>query len=357
MADRLGEYRRKRRPDATPEPAADASPDVESTAQRFVIQEHSATRLHWDLRLERDGVLVSWALPSGIPLDPERNGMAVHTEDHPIEYLDFEGEIPAGNYGAGLMKIWDRGTYEAEKFESGKVILTFNGERAEGRYALFRAGKTERDWMIHRMDPAPEWLEPMPERLSPMIASPGELPRNEDEWAYELGWPGERVLANVTPGKLRLETVAGEDITSKFPEVRRITRALGSVSAILDGVLVSLGPDGRPKPDGVEARLGLASDSTVRRRAKRDPVRLHLFDAPYLEGRVIAAEPYTERRSRLEALDLEGEAWLVPKNHRGDGKALLSGIEPLGLSAIVAKRLASPYEPGPSEDWLTIMKA
>ncbi|MDQ2676029.1 MAG: ATP-dependent DNA ligase, partial [Actinomycetota bacterium] len=182
--DRLGEYRRKRRVAETPEPDGAGAPHPEATPGRFVIQQHSATRLHWDLRLERDGVLVSWALPSCLPLDPDKNAKAVHTEDHPLEYIDFHGEIPKGNYGAGAMTIWDRGTYEAEKFEPAKVIVTLKGERAQGKYALFRAGKDERDWMIHRMDPAPEWLEPIPEDLQPMTAMDGALPGDEKAWAY-----------------------------------------------------------------------------------------------------------------------------------------------------------------------------
>ena len=354
MTDPLREYRRKRRADETPEPTPDGPPDPGVAAQRFVIQEHSARRLHWDLRLERDGVLVSWALPSGIPLDPARNGMAVHTEDHPIEYIDFEGVIPPGNYGAGTMKIWDRGTYEAEKFERGKVVFTLHGERAQGRYSLFRAGGSERGWMIHRMDPAPEWLEPMPEGIRPMRATPGKLPADEDGWAYELAWPGMRVLAYVTPGKLRLETAEGRDITAKFPEIRPITRALGSTSALLDGVLVGFADGGAPSAANVEARLRLEADSAIRRRAKSETLKLHLFDALYLDGRVLLEEPYSERRERLEALGLEADAWLVPKYHRGDGQALLDRVPAVGLGGIVAKRLESRYEPGAGSGWVRI---
>lgn len=132
-------------------------------APRFVVQEHSARRLHWDLRLEHDGVAVSWAIPNGIPDDPKQNRKAIHTEDHPLEYLDFAGEIPAGEYGAGSVRIWDRGTYECHKWEEGKVVFSFAGERLSGRYALFRAGG-EKDWMIHRMDPPSEARDPSPNR-------------------------------------------------------------------------------------------------------------------------------------------------------------------------------------------------
>src|SRR5207237_6420621 len=120
--------------------AAGGAADVPPALPRFVIQEHHATRLHWDLRLERDGVLASWAVPNGIPESPDENRKAVHTEDHPLEYLDFHGEIPKGNYGAGTMTIWDRGTYVPEKIEDRKVMAEFHGERVHGRYALFQTG-------------------------------------------------------------------------------------------------------------------------------------------------------------------------------------------------------------------------
>ena len=136
------------------------------------MQEHHARSLHWDLRLERDGVLVSWAVPKGIPDDPQRNRLAVHVEDHPLGYIDFAGEIPAGSYGAGEVQIWDAGTYECHKFRDDEVIVTFHGERLEGKYALFQTkGK---NWMIHRMDPPQQsGREPMPEQLVPMLASAG----------------------------------------------------------------------------------------------------------------------------------------------------------------------------------------
>ena len=155
---RLSEYEKKRDFATTPEPAPAAEAATEGG--RFVIQEHHARRLHWDLRLERDGALASWAIPNGIPDDPKRNRKAVRTEDHPLEYLEFQGEIPKGEYGAGTMSIWDRGTYECEKFRDDEVIVVFHGERVKGRYALFRAGRDPKDWMIHRMDPPPSRAGP-----------------------------------------------------------------------------------------------------------------------------------------------------------------------------------------------------
>ncbi len=167
---KLAEYEKKRSFDKTPEPpGAKGKKWGTPKAPRFVIQEHHARRLHWDLRLEHDGTLVSFALPKGVPQDPKQNRLAVHTEDHPLEYLDFQGDIPKGEYGAGKMRIWDRGTYDAEKFRDDEVIATFAGDRMKGKYALFQTNG--KNWMIHRMDPpADPDREPMPERIKPMAA-------------------------------------------------------------------------------------------------------------------------------------------------------------------------------------------
>ena len=174
---RLKTYRAKRDPAKTPEPmggADDAGGAGGPGAARFVIQEHHARALHWDFRLERDGVLVSWALPKGLPVDPKTNHLAVHTEDHPLEYGGFEGDIPKGEYGGGHVDIWDRGTYELEKWTDREVKVVLHGTKAEGRYVLFPTGG--KNWMIHRMDPAPEGFEPMPERIAPMLALAGTMP-------------------------------------------------------------------------------------------------------------------------------------------------------------------------------------
>jgi bifunctional non-homologous end joining protein LigD len=184
-ASALSEYRRKRSAN-TPEPSGRSDGEA-GPGGRFVVHEHHARRLHWDLRLERNGVLVSWAIPNGIPEDPKRNRKAVHVEDHPLDYIDFAGTIPQGSYGAGEVKVFDRGTYRCEKWEPAKVIVTFEGERLRGRYALFRAGSTERDWMIHRMDPRvdPEAQE-MPELVAPMLARLSTMPADQSPWAFEV---------------------------------------------------------------------------------------------------------------------------------------------------------------------------
>jgi len=207
----LDRYRSRRDFAATPEPAGSGGDGTEAEA-RFVVHEHRARRLHWDLRLERDGVLVSWALPRGVPADPAHNRLAVRVEDHPLDYLEFAGEIPAGSYGAGTIAIWDAGTYESHKFRDDEVIVTFHGRRLTGRYALFRT--RGEDWMIHRMDPpADPAYEPLPAAMRPMLARLGELPRDDAGWAYEIKWDGIRALLWADHGSVRVESRSGRDIT------------------------------------------------------------------------------------------------------------------------------------------------
>jgi bifunctional non-homologous end joining protein LigD len=353
--DKLNEYERKRDFAATPEPPSKKRRKGKQGASRFVVQEHSARRLHWDLRLERDGVAVSWAVPNGIPEDPDENRKAVHTEDHPLEYLGFEGEIPAGEYGAGTMRIWDRGTYEAEKWEPGKVVLSFTGERLSGRYALFRAGKNEKDWMIHRIDPAARARDPFPGAVVPMLAKPGRLPASDEGWAVEVKWDGVRAIAYCQPGRLELQTGDLNQVTSRYPEVRRLARELGSRDAVLDGELVVFDKDGQPRFEGLRQRLHETSESAVRRRMKSDPVTYVIFDLLYLDGRNLMGEPYARRRELLRELELDGKSWQTPDHSVGHAKELLAASAERGLEGIVLKRLDSGYEPGKrSGSWLKV---
>ena len=201
--DRLEHYRRRRDPSITPEPVPARAPrrhhrvdgDVAVAAgRRFVIQEHHARALHWDFRLERDGVLVSWAIPKGLPVDKKTNHLAVHTEDHPMEYATFEGTIPAGEYGGGKVILWDFGTYDEIKWSDREVMVVLHGERVQGSTCSSpprgrggpgqgQAGTASargRNWMVHRMDDAPAGYEPLPHEIRPMLATPGTLPKDDD---------------------------------------------------------------------------------------------------------------------------------------------------------------------------------
>lgn len=320
---KLARYEGKRDFEATPEPAPRRRRRKKG-APRFVVQEHSARRLHWDLRLEHDGIAASWAIPNGIPDDPSENRKAVHTEDHPLSYLDFEGEIPAGEYGAGTMRIWDRGTYECEKWRDDEVIAVFDGERVSGRYALFRAGKNEKDWMIHRMDPPAEPRDPFPESLSPMLAQPGKLPRSERGWAAELRWEGERAIAFCRPGRLVLHGGDLEPVETTR-ELRRLSRQVGGRDLVLDGVLVPF---------------------------EGHPLTYVIFDLLYLDRSDLTAEPYERRRELLDFLGLEGEAWQTPAYSSGHARKLLEASREQDLPGLVLKRLDSLYRPGQrADDW------
>jgi bifunctional non-homologous end joining protein LigD len=349
--DRLTEYRAKRDPARTPEPRGE--PSAGTGESRFVVQEHHATRLHWDLRLEHDGTLASWAIPNGIPPDRQENRLAVRTEDHPLKYLDFRGEIPAGEYGAGTMTIWDQGTYQLHKWTQDKVEVSFRGERLQGRYGLFPIGRRadgsggDEDWMIHRMDPPsdPE-REPMPTRVTPMLAGAGALPGDADGWSHEIKWDGVRALAYLQPGRIRLESRNLNEITDAYPEVRGILGDLGMHEALLDGEIVAFGEDGRPSFERLQKRMHVTSPSAVRRLRASTPVVYAIFDLLYLDGHSLMGLTYDERRARLGALSLSGPAWRVPAAHSGSGRELLEATAAQGLEGIVAKRRDSRYEPG-----------
>ena len=365
-SDHLRSYRGKRNFTATPEPSSeqrrrgrnDASGEpTDRSRSRFVIQEHSARRLHWDLRLERDGVLASWALPRGLPPEPKQNFIAPHTEDHPLEYLDFAGEIPAGNYGAGTMTIWDRGTYDVLKWEPRKVEVDLHGERVQGRYALFAIGKANptKDWMIHRMDaPTDPAAEPMPERVKPMLARAGVLPRDDAGWSYEVKWDGVRAIAYWQPSQLHFESRNLLDITERYPELARLGRALGSHRAVLDGEIVGFDEYGRPSFGALAQRMHVSA-AAAKRFAASAPVTYAIFDLLWLDGHSLMERPYRERREALVALELHGEHWMTPEPLRGRGADMLAASKRSGLEGIVAKRLDSRYRPGQRDArWIKI---
>ncbi|HWC47800.1 MAG TPA: DNA ligase D [Solirubrobacterales bacterium] len=351
---RLGEYERKRDFGKTKEPTP-TKQRGNGGPLRFVVQEHSARRLHWDLRLEHEGVAASWAIPNGIPESPDENRKAVHTEDHPLEYLSWEGEIPKGEYGAGTMVVWDSGTYELEKWEAGKVVVDFHGEKLRGRYALFRAGKSEKDWMIHRIDPPARERDPFPENLVPMLARLSELPRDDGKWAVEVKWDGIRALAYCQPGRVQLQTRNLNDVTVQYPEVRRISRALGAQDAVLDGELVAFDENGRPSFERLQQRIHNSDENVVRRRMKTHPVVYVIFDLLYLDGQDLTCEPYSRRRELLEGLQLSGDAWQTPSHSVGHAKELLAASKEQGLEGVMLKRLDSIYCPGKrTGTWLKV---
>ncbi len=345
MAKKLADYEAKRDFKRTPEPSARV-PRKGTRALRFVVQEHHARRLHWDFRLERDGVLVSWAVPKGVPADPKKNHLAVHVEDHPLDYIDFAGTIPAGNYGAGSVSIWDHGTYETEKWSDREVMVILHGERVQGRYVLFQTNGD--NWMIHRMDPPqdPE-RKAMPERIEPMMAKLGSvIPKPDTSWGFEFKWDGIRALAYVDGGRVRLISRTGEDVTARYPEIHAMGRAIGSSEVILDGEVVALDEKGRPSFEEIQQRMGLTSESEVRRKMKLVPVTYMIFDLLWKDGHSLLHQAYTDRRTALAKLKLAGASWQTPPSEKGGGQAMLEASAKAGLEGIMAKGLESRYEPG-----------
>jgi bifunctional non-homologous end joining protein LigD len=345
----LDEYRRKRNAARTPEPVPRGSRGRTGKGDTFVIQEHHATSLHWDLRLERDGVLVSWAVPRGLPPDPDINHLAVHTEDHPMEYATFSGEIPKGEYGGGSMTIWDHGTYVAEKWADREVKIVLHGSTplSQGRFVLFQTDG--RNWMIHRMDstPFPGWRG-LPGALAPMLATPARMPsaRDDPAWCYELDVPGVRALVESSGGRVRVFSEQGESLTREVPEMRFLGEALGVTQVLLDGVLV-----GRSVTE-VRTRLR-ASDP--RSAARRAPLVFLGFDVLHHDGRSLLPLPYTERRALLESLALDGPAWKTTPSYAGGGPSVRAAAREQNLPGIVAKRATSAYRPGvASKDWRTV---
>ncbi|KZM68977.1 ATP-dependent DNA ligase [Nocardia terpenica] len=348
-SDRLDTYRARRDPARTPEPVP-SGPPAEGAGDRFVIQEHHARRLHWDLRLERGGVLVSWAVPKGPPTSRDENRLAVHTEDHPLEYLDFHGTIPKGEYGGGTMTIWDSGTYETEKWREDEVIVRLHGHRLDGRYALIRTeGK---QWLMHLMksEPRQEVSIPgsgksrqptaMPRGLTPMLATPGDVSDlDADEWAFETKWDGFRLIAEIDSGAVVLRSRAGNVVTGRYPRLAALGTELAGHSAVLDGEAVVFDDHGA-------ANLGLLQHDAAR-------AVFVAFDVLYLDGTSLLRKRYSDRRRVLEALAGRAPSLVVPPRIDGSGAEALRYSQEHAMEGVIAKRKDSVYLPGRrGQSWL-----
>lgn len=354
--DPLAEYRAKRDPVRTAEPVPPAEqPLPVGDDDTFVVQEHhtprgrTGERVHWDLRLERDGVLKSWAVPKGPPLEPGTNRLAVPTEDHPLEYASFAGTITAGEYGGGEVTIWDAGRYATEKWDERHVIVTFDGARLRGRYALFPLA--DGSWNIRKLDATPP-AEPPPAPV-PMLATAGELPPADEDarWGYEFKWDGVRAVATVRGGVLTLTSRKATDITVRYPEVGRLPGALAGRDAVVDGEIVLMDAAGRPDFGALQNRMHRTGPE-VPRMAAAAPVTFLVFDLLALDGEDLRARPYSERRELLDELAPAGHRWVLTPWFRGGGADVRAASEENGLEGVVAKRLESPYREGVrSPDW------
>lgn len=344
VSDRLTTYRSMRDAAKTPEPVPKKTPKT-GNDDTFVIQEHHARRLHYDFRLERNGVLVSWAVPKNLPDTPSVNHLAVHTEDHPLEYGAFEGSIPKGEYGGGKVIIWDAGTYETEKFKDngpdgpekgGEVIVTLHGDRIDGRYALIQTdGK---NWLAHRMK---EQKRPTAGDLAPMLSTGGSVEKlRKTQWAFEGKWDGYRVLLDADHGRLKLRSRRGRDVTDEYPQFQAIAADLADHHVILDGEAVALDDNGVP------------SFGEMQNRARSTRVEFWAFDILHLDDRSLLRAKYSDRRRILETL-AEGGGLIVRDQLPGDGAEALDYARKQRWEGVIAKKRDSTYQAGRrSSSWV-----
>jgi bifunctional non-homologous end joining protein LigD len=340
----LSEYRRKRDRRKTPEPFGGGKRGQKPI---FVVQRHDARRLHYDFRLERNGALASWAVPKGIPLEPGQRGLAVHVEDHPLEYATFEGEIPKGQYGAGLVEIWDHGTYElVEEKRNGGLTVRLDGERLSGTWTLVPAhlDGDPKNWLIIRKrDEAA--AEPRERRqYAPMLTTVADRVPTGRDWLFEVKWDGYRAIARVYGGEATLTSRNGNDLTGRFPQVaKEVAKAVKTPDCVLDGEVCALDEDGR------------ATFSALQQGKAGATLIFVVFDLLELEGEALLELSLAERRKRLEALLDRRNKTIQLSEAFEDGKALYKAAQQQSFEGIVAKRADSRYAPGRrTREWLKI---
>lgn len=395
--DPLSTYRAKRSLDRTPEPAGAVGG---AGGRLFVVHKHAARHLHWDLRLEMDGVLRSWAVPKGPSADPAEKRLAILVEDHPVEYGDFEGRIPEGNYGAGSVIVWDRGQWlpvgdPGEGLAKGKLLFELRGHKLRGLWTLVKLKKGDREWLFIKerdghvergpsrwveasvlsgltvedlaagRDPGepvraalaarrpPAWTGPLT-AVSPMLCEPGERAFNREGWLFELKLDGYRILAVRDGGQVTLLSRAGRDYAAVFPEVTRAVAALPHPRLVLDGEVVALDEQGRPSFHRLQQRGRLTRPAEVRRAAVELPVTYYLFDLLAYGDRDLRSLPLLERKELLaRVLPPLGSLRLL-EHFEGRGADLMAQVERLGLEGIVAKKASAPYRAGRGPQWLKI---
>jgi bifunctional non-homologous end joining protein LigD len=364
--EKLKRYRAKRDFSITGEPAAGSGPP----GNRFVIQRHDASHLHFDFRLEIGGVLKSWALPKGPPTEPKEKRLAVATEDHPLDYADFEGTIPAGQYGAGTVRIWDNGTFEpvhntqAEReLEEGKFTFSLSGRRLSGRFSLVKTHFSPKSWLLIASDDVttaePQGPQgrraPMPGRIKPMLAVLVDKPFTDDGWVFEVKWDGVRATAFLKDGKLRFISRNQHDLTPLFPELQAGAGQINAVEAVIDGEIVTLGPDGRSDFQKLQSRLGLARTTDIDSLAGRVPTLYYAFDLIYVDGRDLKDLPLVDRRQLLAQTLEQGDGRIRLSDYVDrEGEVFFELAKERGLEGIIAKRKDSRYEEKRSSNWRKI---
>jgi len=358
---------------------------------------HDATRLHWDLRLEMDGVLRSWAVPKGPSANPADKRLAVKVEDHPLEYGDFEGVIPEGNYGAGTVVVWDRGIWEPledpyEGLEKGKLLFNLKGYKLHGRWTLIKLKKTEKEWLLikerdeyvttepysnesvlsgltndelrnakQRAEPIKRELEKLgaPKRAlrvedtELMLAETREDPFSRDGWVFEVKLDGYRMRAACQDGEPILFSRKGLDYTESFPEIARAVKAIPFDGVILDGELVVTNEAGKPNFNMLQARAKLGARE-ARRAAIETPATLYVFDLLAFSGYDLRKLPLVKRKEILRQVLPQTGPLRYSEHFPKNGEALYEQVMKLGLEGIMAKKADSPYRNGRSGDWLKI---
>jgi bifunctional non-homologous end joining protein LigD len=319
----------------------------------FVIHKHRATRLHYDVRLERDGGLPSWAVPKGLPTAKGDKRLAVQTEVHPLEYGSFEGTIPEGHYGAGEVRIFDDGWYEPLEWTDTKVSFRLHGRRYPG--LEFHVVKTRTDWLAFLASAQTAPLIASPPRLQPMTAEGGWDAFDGDGWWFEPKLDGIRSLAEMSTGETVLRSRTGRDLTRSYPEIHMVHELVDQVNAVLDGEIVAFDADGKNSFEALQQRMNLTGERAIARAAKQIPVAFVVFDLLWLDGHDTTGLPLEQRRELLEAIAEQDERLQVMTHVAGEGKAFTDRAGELGLEGVVAKRVGSAYLPGRrSPDWRKI---
>lgn len=343
----LEKYKKKRAFDKTPEPP----PAVAlGEGNAFVVHRHHASRLHYDLRLEKDGVLKSWAVPKGLPPRPGVMRLSVATEDHPLEYLNFEGTIPKGQYGGGEMWVFARGKYAITKEKKNGFYFRLQSKEVNAEYRTHQT--KENEWLLERVDtPQTDWLR---EPIEPMLAASAEKPPASGEYLYEVKWDGIRALIALDDGQVTIRTRNKMDITNRFPELLIPEEAFRATTALFDAEIVCLDNAGKPVFKNVIHRMQQTAEGSIERARAKYPAVCYVFDCLYLDGRPIMNEPLIRRRTWLADAIKRGTPYRVSEV-ADDGEALFHAAAGLGLEGIMAKERNSPYQVGKrSPSWLKI---
>jgi bifunctional non-homologous end joining protein LigD len=345
--EQLEKYSTKRDFEKTPEPTAET---MSGEGNSFVIHRHHASRLHYDLRLEKDGVLKSWAVPKGLPPVPGVKRLAVQTEDHPMEYLKFEGTIPKGLYGGGDMWVYASGKYEITKDKKDGFYFSLHSPAISGEYRTYKIkGK---DYLLERVDkPQVDWLHDM---IEPMLAQSRKDVPVSDSFIYEVKWDGIRAMISLNEDKITLKSRNNIDLTAKFPELLIAEKSFRGTCGLFDGEIVCLDEKGKPDFKNVINRMQRSSEGDIQRAMKKNPVYCYIFDLLYLDGRAVVNEPLIRRREWLKDAVKKDSPYRLSEIV-DDGKSLFAAAGELGLEGIMAKEKNSKYIPGKrSDSWYKI---